>query len=106
MTILLLLFIFVLAVFLGFELINRVPSQMHTPLMSATNAISGISLVGAIAATAIEGPFGTFLATVAVIFATVNVVGGYLVTDTMLGMFRADEAAKGKGQPGGGEAER
>lgn len=91
MTILLLLFIFVLAIFLGLELITKVPSQLHTPLMSGSNAISGITLVGAIAATAIEGTFGTVLATLAIVFATVNVVGGYLVTDRMLGMFRAGE---------------
>lgn len=89
MTSLLLLFIFVLAVFLGLELISKVPSQLHTPLMSGSNAISGIVLVGAIAATAIEGPFGTALAVAAVALATINVVGGYLVTDRMLGMFRS-----------------
>lgn len=91
MTILLLLFIFVLAVFLGLELISKVPSQLHTPLMSGSNAISGISLVGAIAATAIDSPFGTLLATLAAALATINVVGGYLVTDRMLAMFRAGE---------------
>ena len=89
MTILLLLFIFVLAVFLGLELISKVPSQLHTPLMSGSNAISGVSLVGAMAATAIDGTFGTLLATLAVALATINVVGGYMVTDRMLGMFRA-----------------
>ena len=83
------LFIFVLAVFLGFELINKVPSQLHTPLMSGTNAISGISIVGAIAATAAGGTFGTVLGVIAIILATINVVGGYLVTDRMLGMFHS-----------------
>ncbi len=91
MTMLLLLFIFVLAIFLGLELITKVPSQLHTPLMSGSNAISGISIVGALAATAIEGPMGTTLATLAVVFATINVIGGYLVTDRMLAMFRAGE---------------
>ncbi len=81
------LFIFVLAVFLGFELINKVPSQLHTPLMSATNAISGITIVAAIGATATSGTFGTVLGVIAIILATINVVGGYLVTDRMLGMF-------------------
>ncbi len=81
------LFIFVLAVFLGFELINKVPSQLHTPLMSASNAISGITIVGAIGATAAGGTFGTVLAVIAIVLATINVVGGYLVTDRMLGMF-------------------
>lgn len=89
MTIMLLLLAFVLAIFLGFELINKVPSQLHTPLMSGSNAISGITIVGAIAATAVEGPLATVLAVLAIAAATVNVVGGYLVTDRMLGMFRA-----------------
>lgn len=88
MSILLLLFIFVLAIFLGAELINKVPSQLHTPLMSGSNAISGITIVGALAATAIGGKLGTALALVAVIAATINVVGGYLVTDRMLAMFK------------------
>lgn len=81
------LFIFVLAVFLGFELINKVPSQLHTPLMSGTNAISGIVLVGAIAGTAAGGTFGPVLGVIALILATINVVGGYVVTDRMLSMF-------------------
>jgi len=88
MTMMLYLFIFVLAVFLGFELINKVPSQLHTPLMSGSNAISGITIVGAIAATAAGGTLGTILGVLAIILATINVVGGYLVTDRMLGMFR------------------
>ena len=86
--IVLLLFIFVLAIFLGVELIRREPSQLHTPLMSGSNAISGITIVGAIVAAGIGGPFGTALGVLAVIFATINVVGGYLVTDRMLGMFK------------------
>lgn len=94
MSIVLLLFILVLASFLGFELINRVPSQMHTPLMSGTNAISGITLVGALVATGIEGWFGTALAVLAVTLATINVVAGYIVTDKMLGMFRAGSPGK------------
>ena len=87
--IILLLFIFVLAIFLGVELIRKVPSQLHTPLMSGSNAISGITIVGAIIATEIGGGFGTFLGILALIFATINVVGGYLVTDRMLGMFKS-----------------
>src|SRR5690606_5696189 len=86
---LLLLFIFVLAIFLGLELINKVPSQLHTPLMSGSNAISGITIVGAMAATAVGGPLGTALAVLAIVLATINVVGGYLVTDRILGMFKA-----------------
>lgn len=89
MTILLLLFTFVLAAFLGLELISKVPSQLHTPLMSGTNAIAGIVLVGAIAATKVDGWFGTLLAVLAVALATINVAGGYIVTDRMLAMFRA-----------------
>jgi NAD(P) transhydrogenase subunit alpha len=84
----LLLFIFVLAIFLGLELITKVPSQLHTPLMSGSNAISGITVVGAILATASDSAFAGVLGMLAVVFATINVVGGYLVTDRMLGMFR------------------
>jgi NAD(P) transhydrogenase subunit alpha len=89
MTILLLLFVFVLAVFLGLELIQKVPSQLHTPLMSGTNAISGIAIVGAIATTAVGGTFSNVLAFIAVVLAAINVFGGYLVTDRMLGMFKS-----------------
>ena len=87
----LLLFIFVLAIFLGLELITKVPSQLHTPLMSGSNAISGITLVGAILASGLGGSFGTVLGTLADVFETVNVIGGYLVTDRMLSMFRTGE---------------
>lgn len=89
MTILLLLFVFVLAVFLGLELIQKVPSQLHTPLMSGTNAISGIVIVGAIATTAVGGTFSNVLAFLALVLAAMNVFGGYLVTDRMLGMFKS-----------------
>ena len=87
----LLLFIFVLAIFLGLELITKVPTQLHTPLMSGSNAISGITLVGAILASGLGGSFGTVLGTLAIVFATVNVIGGYLVTDRMLSMFRTGQ---------------
>ncbi len=90
MNIMLLLFIFTLAAFLGFELISKVPSQLHTPLMSGTNAISGITIVGAILATMIDNSLiAQIVGFLALVFATVNVVGGYLVTDRMLGMFRS-----------------
>lgn len=84
-----LLFIFLLACLLGFELINKVPSQLHTPLMSGANAASGITLVGAVAAAIAFAGSGwpEYLALMAVFFAAVNVVGGYLVTDRMLSMF-------------------
>lgn len=96
----LLVFVFVLAVFLGFELISKVPSQLHTPLMSGTNAISGIAIVGAMTAAG-SGPDGvaTVLGTAAVALAAVNVVGGYLVTDRMLAMFRRQDRDAGKGSP-------
>jgi NAD(P) transhydrogenase subunit alpha len=86
----LLFFIFVLAIFLGFELISKVPSQLHTPLMSGSNAISGITIVGALLAAGhvAGGTLMTVLGTAAVAFATINVVGGYMVTDRMLEMFK------------------
>lgn len=88
----LLLFIFVLAIFLGRELITKVPSQLHTPLMSGSNAISGITIVGALIAAGTGTPFGKALGTLAVVFATINVVGGYLVTDRMLKMFKSGKS--------------
>jgi len=81
------LFVFVLAVFLGFEVISKVPSTLHTPLMSGANAISGIILVGAVLVAGARGGAG-LLGVAAVALAAVNVVGGFLVTDRMLGMFR------------------
>jgi NAD(P) transhydrogenase subunit alpha len=96
MTAVYLIFIFALAIFLGFELISKVPSTLHTPLMSASNAISGITLIGALASmqTSHHG-FTAVLGTLAVILATINVVGGYAVTDRMLFMFKK----KDKGGP-------
>lgn len=94
----LLIFVFVIAGFLGVELISKVPSQLHTPLMSGTNAISGITIVGAISATAtavmLDGVLGTIFGVLAIVLATINVVGGYLVTDRMLGMFKKKEDKK------------
>lgn len=88
-------FILILSIFLGFELIQKVPATLHTPLMSGANAISGITLVGALIGAGGEGaPLTVFLGTAAVVFATINVVGGYLVTDRMLAMFRKKEAKK------------
>ncbi len=84
-----LLTVFVLAIFVGFEVITKVPPTLHTPLMSGSNAISGITVVGAlIAAGAGEGFLSTALGFIAVILATVNVVGGFLVSHRMLDMFR------------------
>lgn len=85
------IYIFVLAVFVGFELITKVPPLLHTPLMSGSNAISGITLVGALLSTgAGESRLAIILGLLAVIFATINVVGGFMVTDRMLEMFKKD----------------
>ncbi|HUY96726.1 MAG TPA: NAD(P) transhydrogenase subunit alpha [Verrucomicrobiae bacterium] len=82
--------IFVLAVFLGFEVIAKVPTILHTPLMSGSNAIHGVILVGAMAIMAgAHGPLEQALGFLAVVMATINVVGGYAVTDRMLEMFRS-----------------
>ena len=89
MEMMLLLFVLVLSIFLGFELINKVPSTLHTPLMSGANAISGITLVGAILSSRGDSSSITIaLGTVAVFLASLNVVGGYLVTNRMLRMFK------------------
>ena len=87
-----LLFILMLSVFLGFELINKVPATLHTPLMSGANAISGITVVGAIAlAGSGKADMAQWLGAGAVALASVNVVGGYMVTDRMLGFFKKKE---------------
>jgi H+-translocating NAD(P) transhydrogenase subunit alpha len=87
--------VFVLAVFLGFELISRVPTLLHTPLMSGTNAIHGIILVGAmLIAGSADSDLEKVLAFVAVVFGTINVVGGFLVTDRMLEMFKRKPAER------------
>ena len=87
-------FILTLSILLGLELISKVPSTLHTPLMSGANAISGITLVGALlAAGSSQTEMGIILGTAAVFFATINVVGGYLVTNRMLAMFRKKDQA-------------
>ena len=89
---LLLIFTFLVASLLGFELINKVPPTLHTPLMSGSNAISGITVVGALmCAEADEGWLAKGLAFLAIALATINVVGGYLVTDRMLASFKKKE---------------
>lgn len=89
------LIIFVLAIFVGFEVITKVPPLLHTPLMSGSNAISGITLVGAvISAGTGHTIFSTILGLLAVIFATINVVGGFMVTDRMLELFKKDKDKK------------
>ena len=81
--------VFVLAIFIGFEIITKVPPTLHTPLMSGSNAISGIALIGAILSTRTDNPkLATILGVCAVAFAMVNVVGGYMVTHRMLAMFK------------------
>lgn len=84
--------IFVLATFVGFEVITKVPPTLHTPLMSGSNAISGIAIIGAILSAGMqESMLTTILGTLAVIFATINVVGGFMVTNRMLEMFKKKE---------------
>ena len=92
----LLLLVFVLAIFLGIELITKVPSQLHTPLMSGSNAISGITIVGALLAlnSSNNDVLSIIIGTAAVVFATINVVGGYAVTNRMLAMFKKKKDKK------------
>lgn len=96
-----LLAVFVLSAFLGFEVISKVPPILHTPLTSGSNAISGVTIIGALIAASQAGD-STFLAAVsffAIVFATINVAGGYQVTDRMLRMFRK-KGSPGPGSPG------
>ena len=91
-------FVLMLSIFLGFELISKVPATLHTPLMSGANAISGVTLVGALtAAGSGMDTMAPLLGAAAVTFATINVVGGYLVTNRMLGMFKKKDSPR---QPG------
>ncbi|HAF09393.1 MAG TPA: NAD(P)(+) transhydrogenase [Chloroflexi bacterium] len=83
------LYVFVLAIFVGFEVISKVPSTLHTPLMSGANAIHGIIVIGAmLVSAAVGGPLGLLLGFFAVVLGTANVVGGFVVTDRMLAMFK------------------
>jgi NAD(P) transhydrogenase subunit alpha len=94
-TLIVLIYVFVLAAFVGFEVISKVPPLLHTPLMSGSNAISGITLVGSlIAAGEGHGGVSVILGMVAVVFAAINVVGGFVVTDRMLEMFKKGGAKK------------
>jgi NAD(P) transhydrogenase subunit alpha len=82
-------YVFALAIFVGFELITKVPPTLHTPLMSGSNAISGITIVGAILSAGMEQfTISTILGIIAVAFAMINVIGGFVVTDRMLKMFK------------------
>ena len=94
------IYIFVLAIFVGFEVITKVPPLLHTPLMSGSNAISGITIVGAlISAGASHSGLSTILGMLAVICATINVVGGFWVTDRMLEMFKPAKKEEKQSQP-------
>ena len=97
--------IFVLAIFLGFELIAKVPPNLHTPLMSGANAISGITIVGALSCAYLAGwpVLANVLGMLAVMFATVNVVGGYMVTERMMGMFHQKKKPKVAAEGSGAE---
>ena len=100
-------YVFMLAIFVGFEVISKVPSTLHTPLMSGANAIHGIIVVGAmLVVLALPGPLGTVLGFLAVVLGTANVVGGFVVTDRMLGMFqqRPRRPAPAAAPKGSGEA--
>src|SRR5437867_9490185 len=99
-------YVFVLALFVGFQLISRVPPILHTPLMSGTNAIHGIILVGAIVlAGSARGALGTAIGATAVLLATMNVVGGFVVTDRMLEMFKQRPGRSRKAEDGRREAD-
>ena len=88
-SLILLLTIFALAIFIGFEIITKVPPTLHTPLMSGSNAISGITITGAILAVLVDNsPLVTWIGFAAIVLATINVVGGFLVTNRMLSMFK------------------
>jgi NAD(P) transhydrogenase subunit alpha len=95
MDILTMIAILVLAAFVGFEVISKVPNTLHTPLMSGTNAIHGIVLLGGLLViSSADGILSKVLLTIAIAFGTINVVGGFLVTDRMLGMFKGREKKK------------
>jgi NAD(P) transhydrogenase subunit alpha len=94
------LYVFILAGFVGYQVITRVPPLLHTPLMSATNAISGISLVGSlVAAGSDHGQLSSVLGAIAVASATINVVGGFIITDRMLKMFKREPKAGAAPKP-------
>ncbi len=95
------LYVFVLASFVGYQVISRVPPLLHTPLMSGTNAISGISLVASLLAAGSNHRLSEILGFVAVTCATINVVGGFLITDRMLRMFRKKERPAAPARPAG-----
>jgi NAD(P) transhydrogenase subunit alpha len=87
-TLLPLLTVFMLAIFVGFEIITKVPPLLHTPLMSGSNAVSGITVIGALLSVVADGRLSVTLGFIALVLATINVVGGFLVTHRMVGMFK------------------
>jgi len=94
-------YVFVLAIFVGFEVISKVPSTLHTPLMSGANAIHGIIVIGAmLVSAAIGGPLGLILGFCAVVLGAANVVGGFVVTDRMLAMFKQKPGQRPGKTPG------
>jgi len=94
--------ILVLAAFVGFEVISKVPNTLHTPLMSGTNAIHGIVLLGGLLVLShADGPLNKVILTVAIVFGTINIVGGFLVTDRMLGMFKGRDKRPARGEEAG-----
>jgi len=100
-----LIVVFVIATFLGAEVIAKVPATLHTPLMSGTNAISGITIVGSlVVAGAVSSPWAKWLGVAAVVLAMINVVGGFLVTDRMLEMFKRKEPSRPAAAPTNGQA--
>ncbi len=100
-----LIVVFVLASFVGVEIISKVPQTLHTPLMSGSNAISGITIVGAlVVAGMVDAPVARWLGFAALVMATINVVGGFLVTDRMLQMFRREKRPASPGAAEGGQA--
>jgi len=96
--------IFVLAVFVGFEVISKVPTTLHTPLMSQTNAIHGIVMLGGLIVVGYANdPLEYVIGTIAIAFGAINIVGGFMVTDRMLGMFSKKPKPKGDGEGGAGK---
>lgn len=101
------LIVFVLASFIGFEVISKVPQTLHTPLMSGSNAISGITIVGALVVVGmVDDPWATWIGFFALIAATINVVGGFLVTDRMLQMFKKKEKVSATNEKARANAEK
>ena len=95
LTVIMQVYVFVLAGFVGYQVVSRVPSLLHTPLMSAANAMTGISLVGSIVVAGMDrGTLSSVLGAIAVACAAINVVGGFLITDRMLKMFKSKEGGK------------